>query len=367
MKCIKWLNKFLADIKADLSQGRYDRSRSKIEDYNTENELLIEEAKNLQVRRENKKIKDIINQEKRFIRSGKTYTLMSFIVFLSNLSLSIGGGCTITKNMLFIGIYILVMCVLEGTIYISAKTKNDDMRYFAIHYKALNFFRGVLMITSISLNILFFHNLFNDLLIDFIMSPLCVSLGFLSIRFSALGYDKKYLNYSKSLDSENISTFGKLFIVVTNPLRHRINEAYNKINQPSNFSKDENYTVKVVENDLKVAETNSKDVENESKDIENESKDIEIFFNDENENAKVVKIFSKVENENSKIDGNISKDDERLINDIERYIRKNWKSDEIVSTSQIKKEFNLTEHKWKTIKSNIKNIYTTPNKRTIAK
>lgn len=323
IKLIKFINNLITNIKSEISEGKYNRSKSKIDNYKTNNSILIEEANNLDIKKQNKKIKDEINRDKRFIRSGKVYSVMAFICFISNLGLSIGGVYKVTNEIIFVSIYIITMSVLESSIYISAKYNSDDYNYFNGVHKYLKLIRSGLMITSISLNILFFHELFNSYLIDLIMSPICISLGFLTLIYSTLGYDKKYLIYDLKDSVKNKSTLEMFLNNLTFSLRCRIRDNYNKNNNVQSCPK--------VENNLPI----------KSIDI---SKDVLMLSNDVQSCPKVDQIITKVV--------------PKLSKDIERFLELNYKNKILTSEDlqDIFKKFDLTDFKWRKIKLEISNI-----------
>lgn len=311
IKLIKFINNFWTNLKAELARGKYERSKSRIDKYRVDSNILNEESQYIQNYRDITRLKRDVNLDKQIIKSGKRILKLAFVTFLGSWGLSIAGGYTVINDLFPFLCYCVVLTTCQVTIYLTSYYNTMIKTKFNRHYPGIKLIQLAMLFVSISMNIMFFHANFESYLIDAIMLPLCISLDYSTLLFSTLGHDKVTLNFdNKAL--ENKSLILMFLDNLTYSLRGRIINTYKNNNL-------------------------SKDVQEISKDVPNMFSDVPMLSNG-------VQI--------------IPKDVSNISKDIERFLEINFKG-KILTGEDIKiifNEFELTDFKWRKIKPEISNI-----------
>lgn len=307
IKLIKFINNFWTNLKAELARGKYERSKSKIDKFRVDSNILFEQSQYIENYRDITRLKRDVNQDKQIIKSGKRILKLAFVTFLASLGLSIAGGYAVIVDLFAFLCYCVVLSTCQITIYLTSYYNTMIKTKFNRHYPGIKAIQLAMLFVSISMNIMFFHANFKSYLIDTIMFPLCIALDYSTLLFSTLGHDKVTLSFdNKSL--ENKSLIQMLFANLTYSVRGRITEKYmsNNVQNIPNVVLDKSNVVPMLSND----------VPNIPKVVPNISKDIERFLE--------INFKGKI----------LTGEDIKIIFD----------------------EFELTDFKWRKIKSEISNI-----------
>lgn len=306
-----------------------------IERLKVENEILKTKSQFIDTQKENsilsKKFKMIKNSSK----SGFFLSMLALISCAASTILSLTSGYNIIDNnsLSFIA-FTMVMIISQGLIYFISAYNTRIKEDYSQYYKMSQLMEYAMLFVSITFNIMYFYNLYQDLLITILISPLCIILDFSIILFNSLGYDiKNHITY-KSNDLENdiekdlvknSDVEKKDLNLIGTPMEKRlIGFKPYKMHDLENDIENDLVKFSDVENDLENNLVKNSDVENDL------------------EKGSLISDFKKNELE-------------KIINDVEIYINENYAINEPIRTKDIKSKFNITDNTWtRKIKHNLK-------------
>jgi hypothetical protein len=250
---------------------------------------------------------------------------------------------------------ILIIVSIVGTITFFQLNRH----YVAEHTKSIeDLFSAVPFLSSLS-----WYDWLVNLTVNFIFTwSVCVLLDVMAVKLPLIGFDLTMKIKHKRVH-ETILTMS--WAILTQPVRALVKSKYDKLSLTNNLTNEVKSGVK-----LKVKSVKS-DGLNESKEIKrlnltSETQDVpagsevgsekELELSSEDELAKKRLWDKSIALTNEVL---IRKNDSNfigLVKKIEEYILTNYTDGETISTSDIRKNFNLTVNSWIKVKSNIRCI-----------
>jgi hypothetical protein len=222
----------------------------------------------IEVKRDNSRLKNEINLDKKIRLSGITLHILSFAGFIATCSLSIAGGYRDYKGLKLYA-FIIAILFIQSVVYKVSMSETIIKKKFNSHYFSLKAIQFGLLTVSIYYNWKFFNSP------NIITLLLCILLDISYIKFVGLAHDCKLLNFQEknNYESGNLISmflFNKLF-----KLRYKTIQEYSmnknsllRLEQEENFGQDaagpedEKITVKVLEKDAdRIADPQTKLIE----------------------------------------------------------------------------------------------------------
>jgi hypothetical protein len=338
-----------------------------------ENAVLNAENNTLGLRHNNIMLKQENTLFNRLKSSGTVLNILSLLSFAVSTLLSFISGYFVIKNLIkFVG-YALIMSICQLIIYVSSKYTTITKDRFFHKYSGLKFMQISMLLVSLTMNIIFVYECFNSLLMVVIMLPLCFVLDYSTIYFSNLGHDYKTLTFHNN--NNNKTFFEKLINNFTYNIIRKVDETYYNNHSKKTDPEDEKIVVIEAKKFDKILDQNEQILGHKK---EQEKLLLDSALNQQKEKkedtkktlklsqkykgkrfkikrSNILKFEQKVKSENvqevkSKVK---SKNDDKLSQKLSRFLGKNYNTGDVIKIKELRQKFDITESKWKTIKTNL--------------